>query len=67
MVEPAEVTSAGHRMDRQRLSLREMRGVVFGTTAKPTHVLVPGFPDARPDHFAAWLDQLRADGWEVTL
>jgi exopolysaccharide biosynthesis predicted pyruvyltransferase EpsI len=54
-------------MERQRVSLREIHGIVFGTLGKPTHVIVPGFADSQPERFAAWLDQLRSDGWEVTL
>jgi hypothetical protein len=46
---------------------RDIHGIVFGTMGKPTHVLVPGYRDPKPEHFAAWLDQLRAEGWEVTL
>jgi hypothetical protein len=54
-------------MDRNRLSLHEIHGIVFGTMGKPTHVVVPGYSEATPERFASWLDQLRADGWEVTL
>lgn len=54
-------------MDRNRLSRHEIHGIIFGTMGKPTHVLVPGYSDVTPDGFAAWLDKLRADGWEVTL
>ena len=54
-------------MDRQRPSLREIHGIVLGTMGKPTHVLIPGYTDARPEHVAAWLDSLRQGGWDVTL
>ncbi len=67
VVEPAEVATRGHVMDRNRLSLHEIHGIVFGTMGKPTHVVVPGYGEASPERFASWLDQLRADGWEVTL
>ena len=46
---------------------REIHGIVFGLMGKPTHVLVPGYDDPDPGNFAAWLDGLRANGWEVTL
>jgi hypothetical protein len=52
---------------RPRVSLREIHGIVFGTPDNPTHVLVPGFDDAPLDTFPAWLDPLRAEGWQVTL
>ena len=54
-------------MDRPRLSLHELHGIVLGSMGKPTHVLIPGYPEAEPEQFAAWLDRLRADGWDVTL
>ncbi len=34
---------------------------------KPTHVLVPGYTDPKPENFAAWLEALRSAGWDVTL
>lgn len=46
---------------------RDIHGIIFGTMGKPTHVLVPGYRDPRPEHFAAWLERLRGEGWEVTL
>ena len=49
------------------MSLRELHGIVFGTMGKPTHVLVPGYTGSGPEQFAAWLDELRAEGWEVNL
>ena len=67
VVEPGEVATPGHGADKQRLSFREIHGIVFGTITAPAHVLVPGYSDPQPEHFAAWLDQLRTDGWEVTL
>jgi hypothetical protein len=67
-IHDAEASREASGFDRQRRSgTGEIHGIVFGTMGKPTHVLVPGYQDPRPEHFAAWLDGLRAAGWNVTL
>ena len=67
MHEQPDVSPANAPEGGRQASDREIHGIVFGTMAKPTHVLVPGYADARPENFAAWLDGLRAAGWNVTL
>ena len=65
-VEAADVTNPATEQ-KQASKPSEIHGIVFGMMGKPTHVLVPGYDDPKPENFAAWLDKLRAEGWQVTL